>query len=165
MSDKMDFGMDMEGLDDLDLDLEGLDLDLDMDFDLDGMGLQDFRSRVMVVDDDAGTLRNIKSLLDGAYVVSVANSGKKCLDLLDQEKPDVILLDYEMPMMNGPETMERIRGRAAYKNTPIIFLTGVNERAQIAKALSMRPAGYLLKPVDQNKLLMTILDALNASAQ
>ncbi|MBQ1608184.1 MAG: response regulator [Lachnospiraceae bacterium] len=158
MSDDLDLGMD--------LNLDDLDLDLDLDFDLDDLdlGMDDLRSRVMVIDDDAGTLRNIKSILDGVYVVSVANSGKKALDLLAIEKPDVILLDYEMPMMNGPETMQKIRMKPGFKDTPIIFLTGVNDRSQIAAALALRPAGYLLKPVNQNKLLMTILDALNGGA-
>lgn len=156
MSEDLDLGMDMN-LDDLDLDL---DFDLD---DLD-LGMDDLRSRVMVIDDDAGTLRSIKSILDGVYVVSVANSGKKALDLLAVENPDVILLDYEMPMMNGPETMQKIRMKPGFKDTPIIFLTGVNDRSQIAAALALRPAGYLLKPVNQSKLLMTILDALNGGA-
>ena len=67
MSDDLDLGMD--------LNLDDLDLDLDLDFDLDDLdlGMDDLRSRVMVIDDDAGTLRNIKSILDGVYVVSVAN--------------------------------------------------------------------------------------------
>ncbi|MCR5546174.1 MAG: response regulator [Lachnospiraceae bacterium] len=118
--------------------------------------------RVMIVDDDAGTIRNIKSLLEGAYNVSVANSGVKALDLLDIEKPEAILLDYEMPRMNGPETMRSIRLKPNYKNVPIIFLTGVNDKAQIAAALALRPDGYLLKPVNKEKLLMTLLDVFNS---
>ncbi|MBP5265846.1 MAG: response regulator [Lachnospiraceae bacterium] len=154
MSDDLDLG--------LDLDLD--DLDLDLDFDLDDLGLgEDLQNKVMIIDDDAGTLRSIKSLLDGAYAVSVANSGKKALDMLPVEKPDVILLDYEMPMMNGPETLQKIRMKPGFKDTPVIFLTGVNDRSQIAAALALRPAGYLLKPVNQSKLLMTILDALNGT--
>ncbi|MCR5640177.1 MAG: response regulator [Lachnospiraceae bacterium] len=144
---------------DLDELLGDLDLDLDGDFNLD-FG-DEFLNKVMVVDDDAGTLRNIKSLLDGAYKVVVANSGKKALEMLSAEKPDLILLDYEMPLMNGPETMKMIRQKPDFKDTPIVFLTGINDRTQIAAALALRPAGYLLKPVDQSKLLMTILDALN----
>lgn len=154
MSDDLDLG--------LDLDLD--DLDLDLDFDLDDLGLgEDLQNKVMIIDDDAGTLRSIKSLLDGAYAVSVANSGKKALDMLPVEKPDVILLDYEMPMMNGPETLQKIRMKPGFKDTPVIFLTGVNDRSQISAALALRPAGYLLKPVNQSKLLMTILDALNGT--
>lgn len=154
MSDDLDLG--------LDLNLD--DLDLDLDFDLDDLGLgEDLQNKVMIIDDDAGTLRSIKSLLDGAYAVSVANSGKKALDMLPVEKPDVILLDYEMPMMNGPETLQKIRMKPGFKDTPVIFLTGVNDRSQIAAALALRPAGYLLKPVNQSKLLMTILDALNGT--
>ncbi|MCR4674581.1 MAG: response regulator [Lachnospiraceae bacterium] len=117
--------------------------------------------KVMIVDDDAGTLRNIKSLLDDTYNVCVATNGVKALDILDIEKPEVILLDYEMPRMNGPETMQKIHQKPNYKNIPIVFLTGVNDKAQIAAALALRPSGYLLKPVNKEKLLMTLLDIFN----
>lgn len=115
---------------------------------------------VMIVDDDAGTLRNIKSLLDGMYNVVVANNGVKALEIVAMEKPDVILLDYEMPRMNGPETMKSLRQKPDFAKIPIVFLTGVNDRAQITAALAMRPDGYLLKPVNRDKLLTTILDVL-----
>ena len=115
---------------------------------------------VMVVDDDAGTLRNIKSLLEGIYNVVVANNGMKALDIVAIERPDVILLDYEMPRMNGPETMRALRQKPEFAHIPIVFLTGVNDRAQITAALAMRPDGYLLKPVNREKLLTTILDVL-----
>ena len=174
MSDDFNFddfdlsGLDLDALDQelADLELEDIDLsgigglgniELKEDDALKGMHLH----TVMIVDDDAATLRNIKSLLDGVYNVVVANHGVKALEILDIEKPDVILLDYEMPRMNGPETMKNIRLKPEYKNTPIIFLTGVNDRDQITAALSLRPDGYLLKPVNKEKLMTTIMDILN----
>lgn len=138
-------------LEDLDLGEEGLDFDKRLNQ----------KRKVMVVDDDAGTLRNIKSMLDDMYDVCIANSGKKALNTISIETPEVILLDYEMPLMNGPETMMAIRQRPEYRDIPIVFLTGVNDRAQITAALALRPDGYLLKPVNREKLFSTIMEILN----
>lgn len=116
---------------------------------------------VMIVDDDAGTLRNIKSLLEGKYNVAVANNGVKALEVMAMEQPDIVLLDYEMPRMNGPEMMRALRMKPEFADIPIIFLTGVNDRAQITAALALHPDGYLLKPVNREKLLTTIGDVLS----
>ena len=154
-------------LDDLDIDLDFLQdqlktMDLgDIDLD-DSLSDNVTKAKVMVVDDDAGTLRNIKSLLSDMYDVVVANSGRKALEIIGMENPDIILLDYEMPLMKGPETMRHIREKRGFENIPIVFLTGVNDRAQITAALAMKPAGYLLKPVNKEKLLNTVLEALNS---
>ena len=154
-------------LDDLDIDLDFLQdqlktMDLgDIDLD-DPLSDNVTKAKVMIVDDDAGTLRNIKSLLSDMYDVVVANSGRKALEILGMENPDIILLDYEMPLMKGPETMRHIREKRGFENIPIVFLTGVNDRAQITAALAMKPNGYLLKPVNKEKLLNTVLEALNS---
>jgi CheY-like chemotaxis protein len=97
------------------------------------------------------------------YDVVLANSGRKALEIIAMENPDVILLDYEMPLMKGPETMRHIREKRGFENIPIIFLTGVNDRAQITAALALKPAGYLLKPVNKEKLFNTVLDVLNSA--
>ncbi len=156
-------------LDDLgDIDLGFLEeqiknMDLgDIDIETDPFGTNTARAKVMIVDDDAGTLRNIKSLLQDMYDVVLANSGRKALEIIGMENPDVVLLDYEMPLMKGPETMRHIREKRGFENIPIVFLTGVNDRAQITAALALKPTGYLLKPVNKEKLLSTILDALNS---
>lgn len=154
-------------LDDLDIDLDFLQdqlktMDLgDIDLD-DPLSDNVTKAKVMIVDDDAGTLRNIKSLLSDMYDVVVANSGRKALEIIGMENPDIILLDYEMPLMKGPETMRHIREKRGFENIPIVFLTGVNDRAQITAALAMKPTGYLLKPVNKEKLLNTVLEALNS---
>ena len=154
-------------LDDLDIDLDFLQdqlktMDLgDIDLD-DPLSDNVTKAKVMIVDDDAGTLRNIKSLLSDMYDVVVANSGRKALEIIGMENPDIILLDYEMPLMKGPETMRHIREKRGFENIPIVFLTGVNDRAQITAALAMKPNGYLLKPVNKEKLLNTVLEALNS---
>ncbi len=69
---------------------------------------------------------------------------------------DVILLDYEMPGMDGKETFERILADKEMCNIPVIFLTGVAVKEHISAVLKLKPAGYLLKPADKEKLIATI---------
>lgn len=68
----------------------------------------------------------------------------------------MILLDYEMPGEDGPEVFKKIREKVAFATTPIVFLTGISDRKKIKEALTLKPHGYLLKPIDKEKLLETI---------
>lgn len=118
------------------------------------------KPKILVVDDSGVLLRNVKSLLDDKYDVDIAISGKVALKMILQETPDLIILDYEMPEMNGRETFEAIRHMPGCQKTPIIFLTSVDDRDTILSLMFLKPAGYVLKPVDINKLRETISNAL-----
>ena len=118
------------------------------------------KATVLIVDDNAATLRNVKSLLDEIYDVNVAPSGMKAMAMIGKKRPDVILLDYEMPGMDGKQTMELIKAEEEYKDIPIIFLTGVDDRQHIAEVLALGPAGYLLKPPRQERIIEAIEKAL-----
>ena len=61
-----------------------------------------------------------------------------------------------MPEESGPEVMINLRNMEELANTPIVFLTGVSDKAKITAALSLRPQGYILKPIDKDKLIGTI---------
>ncbi len=111
---------------------------------------------VMVVDDNAVTLRTIKEMIQESYDVSIATSGMKALTSMGKNPPDLILLDYEMPVCDGKQTLEMIRADDEFKDIPVIFLTGVNDRAHIEAVLSLKPAGYMLKPAIKEKLLDAI---------
>ena len=111
---------------------------------------------VMVVDDNAMTLRSIKEMLQDTYDISVATSGMKALTSMGKNPPDLILLDYEMPVCDGKQTLEMIRADDEFKNIPVIFLTGVSDRAHIESVLGLKPAGYMLKPAIKEKLLEAI---------
>ncbi len=112
--------------------------------------------RLLVVDDSPVTLRSIKAMLEKNYQISVATSGEQALKSIQKNKPDVILLDYEMPGMDGRETFEKIRENKETCDIPVIFLTGVADKEHIAAVLRLKPAGYLLKPADKEKLIGTI---------
>ncbi len=114
------------------------------------------RKKVLVVDDNAPTLRSIKGLLDDHYQVLVAPSGEKALQIMSRNIPQLVLLDYEMPGMTGKEVLQIMRQNEILSLIPVVFLTAVNDKDQILEILSMKPQGYLLKPVTLEKLLTTI---------
>lgn len=114
------------------------------------------RKHVMIVDDDSAMLKAIKEQLHDKYDVATALSGKIALKFLEKKTTDLILLDYEMPAEKGPEVLDKLRANPATKDIPVIFLTGVTEREKITQVLSMRPQGYLVKPVEHEKLMAII---------
>lgn len=111
---------------------------------------------VLVIDDDPIMLRLIKEELKEHYNVATAISGKIALNFLQKKKTDLILLDYEMPEENGPAVLEKIRKSEELRNIPVVFLTGINDREKIKQVLSLKPQGYLLKPIEHDKLIQTI---------
>ncbi len=114
------------------------------------------RKHILIVDDNALTLRNIKKMLDDKYSVSVAISGVQAFTSIGRRKPDLILLDYAMPVTDGKQVFEMLRGDVELAKIPVIFLTSVADEKVVVELLSMKPAGYFLKPVRQEKLLATI---------
>ena len=118
------------------------------------------KKNILVVDDNAGTLRSIKSMLDDKYDVTVATSGMKALTMIGKRRPDLILLDYEMPVVDGKQTLEMIRAENDIANIPVIFLTGVSDREHIQAVISLKPVGYMLKPPVKAKILEAIEKAI-----
>ncbi|MBQ9632297.1 MAG: response regulator, partial [Lachnospiraceae bacterium] len=118
------------------------------------------RRRILIVDDNASTLRSIKGMLDADYEIVMANSGIKAMTAIGKKRPDLILLDYEMPVCDGRQTLEMIRADADLMDIPVIFLTGVSDRAHIEAVLGLKPAGYLLKPPIREKIVEAIEKAL-----
>ncbi|MCR5101429.1 MAG: response regulator [Butyrivibrio sp.] len=118
------------------------------------------KKHVLVIDDNAMVLRSLKSILEPTYRVTLANSGLKGISFISKDRPDVILLDYEMPVCDGKQTMRMLKADADMRKIPIIFLTGVNDREHIEAVLKLKPQGYLLKPVPQKKLIDTLERAM-----
>lgn len=118
------------------------------------------RKHILVVDDDSSVLKLLKNYLAERYDVATAISGKIALKFLETKKTDMVLLDYEMPNENGAEVLAKIRENASTARLPVVFLTGVTERKKILEVLSMKPQGYLTKPIDMEKLSSTIKGVL-----
>lgn len=110
------------------------------------------KKKILVIDDSGVFLRTMKSLLEPGYETILAKSGEKGVAIAADEKPDLILLDYEMPGWDGKETLEQLRMNEVTEKIPVIFLTGVSDKNHIIEVLKMQPQGYILKPVDSNEL-------------
>ncbi len=111
------------------------------------------KSHILVVDDNAMVLRNMKRTLEDRYSVAVAVSGLQAFVSIGKKMPDLILLDYEMPEMNGKEVMEKLQTDEELKEIPIIFLTSVDSREIVMELLALKPVGYILKPADSEMLI------------
>ena len=114
------------------------------------------KKRVLLVDDNAIQLRVLNELLKNSYDVQMATSGVKAISLICKKLPDIIFLDYDMPMCDGKMTLEMIRDVEEAKDIPVVFLTGVSDKAHIEAVLALKPAGYMLKPANADKIFDTI---------
>ncbi|MGN0152471.1 MAG: response regulator [Wujia sp.] len=118
------------------------------------------KKSILLIDDSAVQLRMMKGLLQDRFNIEMAKSGDVALKIIMREKPDMIFLDYDMPGQDGKATLEKIRAYEPAKNTPVVFLTGVKDRARIQAVLSLKPAGYILKPVSQDQIMDIIKTVL-----
>ncbi|MCI8779346.1 MAG: response regulator [Lachnospiraceae bacterium] len=114
------------------------------------------RKHILVVDDDVRMLRVIKEHLRKSYDVATAINGKLALKFLENKQTDLILLDYVMPEEDGPAVLRKIHDNPDTQDLPVVFLTGMTDRSKIQEALSEKPQGYLLKPIDREKLIDTV---------
>ncbi len=111
---------------------------------------------VLVVDDSGIQLRAMNNMLKSKYEVKLATSGMQALTSIGNKKPDVIILDYDMPICDGRMTLEMIRELDEAKDIPVIFLTGVNDKEHISAVLKLKPAGYILKPANAEVIYETL---------
>lgn len=105
----------------------------------------DDKKNILVVDDSTAVRMGIKKLFEKDYRVSMADSGAAAIKMITVERPDLILLDYEMPGCDGIQTMKMLQAEKKIANIPVIFLTGRVDQKSVARIMSVGPAGYLLK--------------------
>lgn len=116
-------------------------------------GIGDNREKILVVDDSGVVLRDIKAWLGDKYKVFMADSGMKAIQFLTGTIPDLILLDYEMPIMDGRQVLELLKNDEQFSKIPVIFLTGKNDAKSVKKVLELKPDGYILKGSGADKII------------
>jgi len=117
--------------------------------------------KVMVVDDQTLLLDGLTTIInfqDDMEVVGVAENGAKALDLIEQVRPDVVLLDVQMPVLDGVETTKKIKER--YPEMIILILSTFANTDVIVECLAHGAKGFLLKDIRGERLINTIRDAL-----
>jgi len=87
----------------------------------------------------------LKELFQKEYEVSLAKSGLSAIASITLDRPDLVLLDYEMPVCDGSQILAMIRSEKDFADIPVIFLTGRVDKESIQKVLSLKPEGYLIK--------------------
>ncbi|SDB43881.1 Response regulator receiver domain-containing protein [Butyrivibrio sp. INlla16] len=119
------------------------------------------RKHILAVDDSAEQLMQIKEHLKEFYEVTLVGNGKNALKFLEKQKVDLILLDYMMPEMDGPDVYKLIREDEKLQDIPVVFLTGVKEKETVVKTLvELKPQGYVVKPAKKSELVAKIIDVL-----
>lgn len=109
---------------------------------------------ILVVDDDEMNLKIARFILEQKdYFVRTASSGFDCLSILKNEFVDMILLDVEMPIMNGIKTLELIRENEEFANLPVMFLTADATEETVIEAGKLNAVGYVKKPYDPKDFL------------
>ena len=112
------------------------------------------KKTILVVDDDSDFLMILDFWLKKDYNVVGVNSGVEAVTYLQHhEAPDLILLDYQMPDLDGYDVMQWLHGTPQTADIPIIFLTGVNDRESVMRIVKHKPDGYLLKTSRKSELL------------
>ena len=103
------------------------------------------KKKLLIVDDSEVMCQALKELFHKDYEVSLAKSGLSAIASITLDRPDLILLDYEMPVCDGSQIFAMIRSEKDFADIPVIFLTGRVDKESIQKVLSLKPEGYLVK--------------------
>lgn len=107
--------------------------------------------KILIVDDSMTIRQGMKQLLEEDYEIAVATSGVAAIRSITLDRPDLVLLDYEMPVCDGKQVLEMIRSDDSLAELPVFFLTGRVDPESVKKVIPLKPEGYLskyLKPED-----------------
>lgn len=119
---------------------------------------KDQKKKILVVDDSEFMRSKLTLLFDNDYTVLEAGSSISAIQSITMNRPDLVLLDYEMPVCDGRQTLEMIRSEKATANIPVIFLTGRGDRESVKKVMALKPEGYLLKTMPEEEIKKIIDD-------
>ncbi len=115
------------------------------------------KKKILVVDDFDFMLIAMRQILGGDYEVMTATSGLSAFRSITLDPPDLVLLDYEMPVCNGSQVLEMIRSEKGFADIPVIFLTGRVDKESVEKVLELKPQGYLSKALSPEQVKTEIM--------
>ena len=118
---------------------------------------------IMVVDDTPSNLQYAMEVLADLYKVVPVKSGEAALIALNKVVPDLILLDIEMPDMDGFETLRKLKADKRCETVPVIFLTSQSDAGSVKAVLDLKPQGYILKTTPSEIILDKIEDFFRKS--
>ncbi len=124
--------------------------------------------KILMIDDDNMYGKVVCEWMKDYFDINYVSTGVQAISYLSDNKVDLILLDYEMPIADGPQVLEMIRNQPETADIPVIFLTSVNSKEQVERVLSLKPLGYVLKNIakaDLIQYLMGIFEKLDGKGR
>ncbi len=122
--------------------------------------INDTLKRILIVDDDPSYAKMVREWIKYKYRVDIVTAGMQAITFLvkakDEEQVDLILLDYEMPVVDGPQVLQMLRQDPATKDIPVIFLTGNSSKEAVSRVMELKPEGYILKSSSRLELIKYI---------
>ncbi len=123
------------------------------------------KKRILLIDDDPSYAKMIREWIKDSYRVDIVTAGMQAIKFLlkvkEDEPIDLILLDYEMPVVDGPQVLQMLRQDPATANIPVVFLTGIGTKEAVARVMALKPKGYILKSTTRENLLLYLHDKLH----
>ncbi|GFH92819.1 cyclic di-GMP phosphodiesterase [Lachnospiraceae bacterium] len=123
------------------------------------------KKKILLVDDSEIALQAMKNLLEKDYTVALAKSGLAAIRCITLDRPDLILLDYEMPVVDGSQVLEMIRAEEDFADIPVIFLTGRVDKKSVQKVIPLKPLGFLLKTSGAEEIKKSVDNYLKTERQ
>lgn len=114
------------------------------------------KKKILVIDDSPTFLRLISEWLEQDYNVRVCPTTAAAFHMIEIGEPDLILLDYEMPICNGAQFLQMLRSEPGTAEIPVVFLTSSDDKETVLSLLALKPQGYILKSQTKDVVLEKI---------
>ncbi len=118
-----------------------------------GKAVSGGKKRILIVDDDPSYARMIREWIREEYQTDIVTAGMQAITFLLKNQVNLILLDYEMPVVDGPQVLQMLRQEPVTARIPVIFLTGVGTKEAVERVMALKPDGYILKSTTRDNLL------------
>lgn len=135
------------------------------DAELDNEADVDKRKHILLVDNDDEIYNDMKSIIGDRYRVSAVGTELQAMRMLEKDRPDMMFLSYEMPLCEGRIMLEMIRNDEELRKLPVVFLTKIAEKRNIASIIRLKPAGCILKPLDKEMVTRIIEKCMDAKLE
>ena len=130
-------------------------------FDFLGLSKKANKTKILIVDDEPDLVQTLQDRLEmNGYNIITAGNGKEGLEKAIQEKPDIVLLDVIMPIMDGLEMLEALRKNPECKSCAVIMLTARSQRQDIVQAKACGIEDYIVKPFNLSEMIEKIENVL-----
>lgn len=122
------------------------------------------KKSIVAVDDSGIVLKMLTKVLGEKYDLHAFSGGKRALQYLKEKTPNLIILDIDMPEINGYEMLKMIKEKEHLQDVPVIFLTSNNDKSHVVKAVAGGAKDYVVKPIDEEILTEKVRAALEEAA-